>query len=197
MKTTHVEAYPLAWPAGRDRASCPKRSLFGSNRGKGFAKARLKALREIRLLDGANSIISSNLELRPDGETYPSQGQPEDKGVAIYFTYRAKQHCFACDCWDKVQDNIFAIAKTIGALRGIERWGTGDMLERAFMGFEALPSPDDCWHILGFTSGDNLFACDIELQYKMLAKQNHPDHGGSNEAMAKLNWARKEAHKQL
>ena len=35
-----------------------------------------------------------------------------------------------------------AIAKTIEALRGINRWGTGDMMEAAFKGFSALPAPD-------------------------------------------------------
>jgi hypothetical protein len=48
--------------------------------------------------------------------------------------------CFACDRWDSVADNVQAIRKTIEALRGIERWGTGDMVQRAFAGFVALPS---------------------------------------------------------
>jgi hypothetical protein len=30
--------------------------------------------------------------------------------------------CFACDRWDSVGDNVYAITKTIKALRGIERW---------------------------------------------------------------------------
>jgi hypothetical protein len=38
--------------------------------------------------------------------------------------------CLACDRWDKVQDNIYAIAMTIEPLRGIERWGSGSMVEQ-------------------------------------------------------------------
>lgn len=47
--------------------------------------------------------------------------------------------CFACEKWQDVYGNIYAIGKTIEALRGIERWGTGDMVEQAFTGFVALP----------------------------------------------------------
>ena len=60
--------------------------------------------------------------------------------------------CFACDKWRDVYDNIYAIGKTIEALRGIERWGTGDMVEQAFTGFVALPSPKSPWEILGVPS---------------------------------------------
>ncbi len=36
-------------------------------------------------------------------------------------------------------DNIQAIRKTIEAMRGLERWGVSDMLQRTFSGFKALP----------------------------------------------------------
>jgi len=58
--------------------------------------------------------------------------------------------CLACDRWDKVQDNIYAIAMTIEPLRGIERWGSGSMVEQAFTGFFALPAPKSPWEILVF-----------------------------------------------
>jgi hypothetical protein len=52
----------------------------------------------------------------------------DDVGVAVYFSYRNQQRCFACDRWNRIQDNMQAISKTIEALRGIERWATGDNL---------------------------------------------------------------------
>lgn len=87
--------------------------------------------------------------MRQDGFPYPKQALPADKGVAIYFTLNSRQMCFACDRWDKVQDNIYAIAMTIEALRGIERWGSGSMVEQAFTGFVALPAPKSPHDILG------------------------------------------------
>src|SRR5690606_15253619 len=88
-----------------------------------------------------------------------------------------------------------AIGKTIEALRGIARWGMGDMMERAFQGFEALPDPEQWWHTLGYLSpADVVSAEDIETRYRKLAAQRHPDRGGSDEVMAKLNRARERAY---
>jgi hypothetical protein len=92
--------------------------------------------------------------LRRDGLPLANHRTPSDLGVAVYFTYRGRQMCLACDQWDKIQDNIHAIRKTIEAFRGIPRWGTGDMMERAFTGFEELPAPGQqakrpWWQVLG------------------------------------------------
>ncbi len=49
--------------------------------------------------------------------------KPDDRGVAVYFTHLRRSMCFTCDKWDQVEDNLYAIVKTIETLRGIERWG--------------------------------------------------------------------------
>jgi hypothetical protein len=72
-----------------------------------------------------------------------------DTGVAIYFIRKGKQMCIHCDRWDRVEDNIHAIAKTIEAMRGIERWGTGDMVDATFTGVLAISAPDDWRTVLG------------------------------------------------
>lgn len=101
---------------------------------------------------------------------------------------------FACDQYDAPHKNMRAIGKTIEAIRGIERWGSSDMMERAFSAFEALPPPasDDAgwWSVLGVTRSAS--RSDIEQAYRDLAKRHHPDHGGSPDAMAKLNAAREQ-----
>lgn len=84
-----------------------------------------------------------------------------------------------------------AIAKTIEALRGIARWGTGDMLEAAFTGFMALPAPgaeSEWWEVLGVAR--NCTRDDISAAYRRLASINHPDRGGSTATMAAINAAR-------
>lgn len=103
---------------------------------------------------------------------------PDDPAVAVYFTYKKKQHCFDCDDWNSVTDNVRAVGKTIEALRGIARWGTGDMMERAFLRFVALPSPETepWWSVLNFYSEDEaLFQGDFEIRAKKLMQQYHPD----------------------
>jgi DnaJ-domain-containing protein 1 len=76
-------------------------------------------------------------------------------------------------------------------MRGIERWGTSDMLDRAFQGFAALPAPtavEAWWDVLQVRRDDHTDA--VEQSYRRLSKQAHPDLGGSHEAMSRLNQAR-------
>lgn len=182
-----VEAYPLCWPLHRKRASYREHARFKT----AFAKARDNIIAEVSRMGGRGAIISTNIELRRDGLPYASFTQPSDPAVALYFTYKGKQMCFACDRYRKAEDNMHAISLTISALRGIARWGTGDMMEAAFTGFIALPAPtpqDQPHEVLGVerTAARN----EIEYAYKRLASQHHPDRGGSTEQMARINAAR-------
>jgi hypothetical protein len=79
------------------------------------------------LLGGRNAALSTNIPLRRDSLPMAHYKVPADKGVAVYFTYKNRQMCFACDAWDKIEDHMQAVWKTIEGLRGIARWGTGDM----------------------------------------------------------------------
>jgi hypothetical protein len=151
-------AYPLQWPAGRPRTVYHRRET-----GKfdvSFARARDNIISEVKLLCGGrwgaepHTVISTNVALRRDGLPLAGQRAPDDPGVAVYFVYKKRQMSFACDRWLKIEHNMQAIAKTIEALRGIARWGTGDMLEAAFTGFTALPPPSTrhgAAHLLGRT----------------------------------------------
>jgi hypothetical protein len=182
-----IEAFPLCWPLSRPRTNSRQHSRFSTS----FAKARDHIVAEVNRLGGRNAIISTNIELRRDGLPYASFTQPGDPGVALYFTYKGKQMCFCCDRYRKAEDNMHAISLTISALRGVARWGTGDMMESAFRGFAALPAPavQDAPHeVLGVAP--NAAPNEIDYAYKRLAAQHHPDKGGSTEQMAKINAAR-------
>lgn len=201
----HVEAYPLVWPEGWPRAKNRERSRFQITPD----RARKNMLDEIRRLVGSKFrrdmvIISTNLHLRQDGEPYSTQRQPEDQGVAVYFEHKDKHMVFACDRWDLIHDNIHAIGKTIEALRGIERWGASDMLDRAFAGFTALEQlPEEGWREVldmgdvHITDTKKVLLARAERHYKILAKDAHPDRGGSTEEMARLNMARNQARSEL
>lgn len=188
-----AERYPLHWPAGWPRAKSSQQSRFDVS----FAAARDGLFEQIRLLGGRYVVLSTNVELRRDGLPYSKTAEPADRGVAVYFERKGKQMVFACDRWNRVRDNVRAIEKTIEAMRGIERWGASDMLERAFSAFEALPAPGErkrSWReVLGFPPGARPDKDGIDLAYRSKAKSAHPDMGGSDEAMAELNAARSEA----
>lgn len=72
--------------------------------------------------------------------------------------------------------------KTVDAIRGIERWGTGEMMKAAFAGFKALPEQTNAtaWYgILEVT----LKASEDQIKeaYRKKAMETHPDKGGNSE----------------
>lgn len=179
-----TEAYPLQWPNGRPRTQWPDRSRFGERT---IDQVTKMLLTEINRLGATLPVISTNLRLRNDGLPYSKQAQPADKGVAVYFFYKKRDMCFACDRWDRIEDNIYAITMTIEALRGIERWGSGSMVEQAFTGFTSLPAPEHWSEILGIKPDATL--PEIRAAFAAKAKKHHPDVGGSVADFHKLSEA--------
>lgn len=193
---TEKTGYPLCWPEGRPRTAGHMRdhSRFKTS----FADARDQLIREIQLLGGSDLIFSSNIPRRNDGLPYANlKPDRNDPGIAVYFTRKKRQMCFACDRWMTVDDNMHAISMTVGALRGIARWGTGDMMEAAFRGYAALPESAggiSWWEVLGVP----INASDEQIRnaYRERAMKAHPDVGGSHEEMTRINEAYKAATSQ-
>lgn len=194
-----TQAYPLQWPAGQPRTERWKRSkntAFKTSQN----VAQNNVIREIGLLGGRNIVISTNLPLRKDGMPYADgrKYESEDPAVAVYFSLNSKPMCFACDKWDNFANNMHSIALTIGALRGIERWGSGHMMQQAFSGFAALPAPSASRHwteILELTS--TCTRADIDHAFRRRAQIVHPDKGGTSEQMAELQTARANAYSDV
>lgn len=188
-----VQAFPLSWPVNRPRTAVPESSRFRVTLSAAISSVR----EEVARLGGEELIISSNLPLRRDGMPAANRTAAGDQGVAVYFTYRKKPMCFACDRWTTVEENMRAIAKTIDAIRGIERWGSGQMVEQAFTGFLALPAPEQPWQVLGLSTSQPTRE-QIDSAYQKLARQFHPDRPGGNSAeMARINAARDELYRTL
>jgi hypothetical protein len=193
--TKHHEgasAYPLSWPEGWPRTKVRQQSRFDVS----FDKARQQLQWEVERMAGRYPLLSTNLPLRMDGHPYSERTQVDDPGVALYFERYGRQMVFACDRWTLIRDNVRAIHKTIEALRGIERWGASDMMERALHAFIALPPPLQWWQILGLPRATT--AEDVLAKHRDLAMRWHPDReGGSAVRMAEVNAARDAALKEL
>ena len=189
-----TEAYPLQWPQGRPRTQRPERSRFDTTQD----LAQRCLFDELHRLGARNIILSTNVKLRRDGMPYASQREPDDRGIAVYFKHKNRDMVFSCDRWDKVKDNTQAVRHTIAALRGIERWGSGDAMEAAFTGFQALPAPSErpWWEVLEFSS-NRIDLDSVKGRYKHLSKRRHPDNGGSTDLMAELNVAFDSAKAEL
>jgi hypothetical protein len=201
--TENIQAFPLDWPIGWKRTSSPKRSAFKND--KTIDKSVKELLHELSLMKATKIIISTNIPIRKDGLPYSSFRAPDDKGAAVYFNLKGNPHVMACDKWDRLEHNIWAIAKHIETLRAQERWGVGN-IEQAFAGFKALPqyasedSGDPWWKTLSLPSPSHnkIKKEDIEFHYRILAKKYHPDvPGGSAEMMTKLNMAKEQGLKSI
>lgn len=179
MENQSTRAYPLYWPEGWPRTENykVKRAQF-KDRSVFIARKELEY--EVRRFGGRDLIISSNLELKLDGTPRSGQKQPSDKGVAVYFVRKGEPMALACDIYSTVEDNLWALVRTLDALRQIERDGSPALINRAFKGFAALPDPSarKWWETLGVAST----ASDVEIKaaYIKLAKQYHPDAGGDS-----------------
>lgn len=192
-------AYPLAWPLGWKRTAGwdRKPAAFKNARQEvTIAVARKRLADQLELLRANNVILSTNVELRADGQPRSDRRPPIDPGVAVYFDLKRRPTVLACDKWDRVADNIVALAKHIEAMRGMDRWGVGT-LEQAFTGYAALPAPDPWWQTLGL-SGPTRSEREIREAYRKASNGSHPDRpGGSHDSMAAVNAARDEGLRQL
>lgn len=206
---SEITASPLCWPNGWRRTKSRTSAKFSKSEsvkriyGEGYYNQR----RELTIEDSVKRvlgeldrmgitrgsiIISSDLRLRNDGLPYSNQATSKlDPGVAVYWQDGKSRRCMAIDRYDRIADNLAAVAATIEAMRAIERHGGAEILDRAFTGFAALPAPavQDAPHeVLGVEP--NASRGEIEYAYRRLAQQSHPDVGGSHEAMTRINTAR-------
>lgn len=188
---TSASAFPLQWPVGWERTKTRQPSRFSVS----FGKVRDEIVKQLKLMGATNVVMSTNIPLKNDGLPYATYSNIQDTGVAVYFFYKNKQMVFACDKWNRVEDNLHAVNKTIEAIRGIERWGASEMLERAFTGFAQLeaPSKEEWWDVLQCKRDSSPDV--IKANFQRLAKDHHPDRGGTVEGMTRLNHARDEALK--
>lgn len=204
-----MNRYPLQYPEHTPRTPSHKRQRANFAKEKNgqmqpltVSEACDRLIREISSftrsgktweIDPDNVIISTNIPVKQNGQPYSGRSEPDDTGVAVYFKRNGKSYCLPCDKWDRVADNIAAIAAHLNAMRGQERWGVGSV-EQAFFGYLALPMKI-AWHdVLGVkpTASES----EVKEAYIRLSKIAHPDLGGSTERQQQINQALEEWKEQ-
>lgn len=211
-----TNSYPLKWPDGWPRNK--KLNHYGTQFKTTLDKSRSRLYFEMEKLNSSSVVISSNLELTMRGEFRGDKArmQISDPGVAVYFSRRGKQYVMARDAYNNVFDNFHSIVLAVEALRSLERHGGGQMLEKAFDGFTALPEPGNAshrrpwWKVFDLPSDpatalqcssrlDKMMLLDhCEKIYRRLAMAVHPDRpGGSHDQMAELTAAITKAREVL
>lgn len=191
---------PLRWPedwartAPRDRGASRYQEL-------NFAKSRSELIRELKLMGATGVVISSNLPLTNEGLPSGTAPEPDDPGIAVYWTDKAGSRVLACDRWFFTSENIRAILMAVKALRQLERCGASQILSRAYEAFAALPPstsetelPPKTWReVLGV--GEFATLDEVKKAYRRLAMKQHPDRGGDIGKWNELDGAYKTALK--
>jgi hypothetical protein len=217
------QAYPLSWPDGWKRTPGSQRSRARFNRKErqyrqsslpGGQSQTWISTKDLSVSDAIGRvvgelssmgigrddlIISTNIPTRLDGLPRSDRAQPSDPGAAVYWQ-RGKQamRCMAIDRYDRVQDNLAAIAATLEAMRAIERHGGAEILDRAFKGFAALPeNASQSWREVLGIHAQTVDLQIVEDRFRVLVKLHHPDRGGDPQQFDRVVKAREAARMEL
>ena len=188
-------AFPLSWPEGFPRTPRREAGKFKTS----LAGALTNVQTSLRLFGSdagravSDTVMSSNVTL--------GMAKPADPGVAVWFVWDGEQRCIPVDRYTTVEANLQAIHHIIEARRVELRHGTLALVRAAFKGFTpALPPPRArTWReVLGLNDGGKPVTREmVETCYRGLARERHPDAGGSTDVMAELNAARAAALKDI
>lgn len=194
---TEITQGRLCWPAGWPRTEQPRMAHFMT-----ALPAAVDSIGyEVGRIGGSDLVISCDGQRGKRGDLLSEQPSWIDQGVAVYFVVKGDQRVLPCDRWNRLRDNLQAIAKTLEALRGIERWGTKQIVDAAFEGFKALPAPEPIeperpwWEVLGVAESADPVV--IDAAYRALAKRVHPDRPGGDAAAFRAITTAYEAARQV
>ncbi|HEV7717191.1 MAG TPA: hypothetical protein VGO53_16455 [Steroidobacteraceae bacterium] len=200
-----IDAYPLYWPLDWKRTERFERQR--SRYELTFVRARDEVSRSVRLMRGHDIVVSTNVPVRRDGLPLAGQREPDDPGVAVYWTQFSMSkgstpRVMACDHWATVRENLRAMGLALEGLRAIERSGASQILERAFAGFAALPATTATpaartWREVLHLNGLPVTRDDIDTAYKQRVLAVHPDHGGTDADFIEVCQAREQALREV
>lgn len=185
MSTAPTQAYPLTWPAGVLRTP-PHERVAGTFDSTPDRVRREMLLELDRLVLGKQArthtvrnsvILSTNVQLRLDGEPMAGRSEPSDPGVALYFKMHGEPMVIASDKYDKVWKNMRAIQRTLEAMRAIGRYGSSQLQARAFTGFKALSQEASrpSWQAVLDVKPDCTYE-QAKAAWRALVTRYHPDN---------------------
>jgi hypothetical protein len=205
------------WPNEyRDGKSEYERCRFKAT----WSKTKALLMRELEKVGAKGAVLMTGhypRDITREGLPRVDARSPRFPGVVVAFqkwNLSVKRYDviqFPCETYDHWEDNLRAIALSMEALRAVDRYGvtrhseqyagwTKKVESRAGVQGGKL-SPESAALVLAAcasASGEQFSSaliqsdeCEMERSYKVAAKEVHPDVGGSEASMAKVNEARK------
>lgn len=150
--------------------------------------------RELDQIDAKSVVVQLDIterELRNDGGIR-SNATAESPPVVLNFTRKGVPYVFACDHFNRWQDNLRAIALGLEGLRRLERYHIAQSGDQ-YRGWQALPSSTTTAfnvhqaanylaRMSANPSAEPAILQEIEVArkaYRLAAANTHPDRGGS------------------
>lgn len=179
-----------------DRSAFDRRPRQASPFRTGWTQALDLLEAEYDALDGSELVIEVDVreqDIRNDG-LLRANARPEHPGVRVAFESTRGPLLFACDryeahTWQKMtswQANVYAIAKTMEALRAVERWGAAETHEQyagyrqiAGPGAQAALPPMVVLREVLEVNGVDVTGMTPEQMVRRARRVTHPDSGGS------------------
>lgn len=196
-RTSTSLSYPLRWPHDWERTAPDQRSraTFGKWSSTGMKPLTVSAA--VERIDAVVDLMDDLMGFEVCTDLPPQRGrsalaqEPEDTGAVAYWeTWDGEPRCIAIDQYDRVADNLAAIAATLNAIRSVERHGGVEVMKRVFTGFAALPRTDGAkpWYeVFGCRSDEGTEK--VQALYRKFRSQHHPDRGGDSARFAELQEA--------
>lgn len=188
------------WPGKQTASYARRRAAFRV----GYAQ-RLEALdAELAKLGAKDIIIEAEFEAREIRNDGWPRSTARPKGPAIIVSFKSDKGplSFPCDTYTGWEDNLYAIALALEALRAVDRYGVTRQAEQ-YRGWAQLPPPaaerkafadraaaaEWLWVVSGTNYRPDLLLAGgdpLAAAYRMAAKKLHPDSGGTTAEFQKL-----------
>lgn len=182
-------AFPLEWPQQFPRTKHREAGRFNTHFSVALGNVHNALYRFAK--DSGKEIDN----LRVSCNVTPSIRRPDDPGIAIWFLWEGMQVCLPIDRYTLVSQNLQSAYHVIQARRAEIRHGSLELVRCSFKGYLLATAPgEEWWRVLGVSKRASTE--EIKKAYHRLASENHPDKGGNDDMMAKINNAFQEAQYQ-
>lgn len=144
--------------------------------------------------DGAKRIEWS-LELNvPVARQFTRSLTREERAATLYLHFAdGREIVWSADSQETPASNARLLRIAIERLRLIEKAGLSELMRSALLQLDA-PHQVDPWQLFGLRPDADRTV--VDAVYRQLAKERHPDHGGTDDAFRELDDARHRIYEQ-